>query len=280
MSDHGHDHGHHDQPLTLEERHEHEREFYDQWAIDEFSQIDDDVLEVDRDTIPFPNKEHVDFLTYAMDQVRPFEGKKILEAGTGSGHLAAWFALNGAEATGFDVSPGILEVARRRAKVNGVDDRTRFVEGSAEFLDEPDDTYDVIFGNQVAHHFDLELAGRNFERMLKPGGVAVFAEPFLFGPAWIRNFRHGPFVTKWIPSAHHTPDEASFTREDLDDFTRAFAHSEWKAFQILGRIQNLLPREMGPKPWARIERIDRFLQDKVPGTDAISRFLVVTMQAG
>jgi 2-polyprenyl-3-methyl-5-hydroxy-6-metoxy-1,4-benzoquinol methylase len=282
MSDHPHDHGHHhgDEPLTLEERHEHERDFYDQWAIDEFAEAPDEVLKVDGSVIPFPNQQHVDFLTYAIDQIRPMEGKKILEAGTGSGHLAAWFASNGAEATGFDVSPGILEVAKRRAKVNGVEDRTRFIEGSAEYLDEPDDTYDVIFGNQVAHHFDLALAGQNFERMLKPGGIAVFAEPILFGPEWVRNFRHGTFVTRWIPSAHHTPDERSFNREDLDDFTGAFAHSEWEAFQLFGRLQNLIWWELSPAAWSRLERIDHFVLEKVPGTEAISRFLVVTMRAG
>ena len=280
MPEHGHDHDHHDQPLTLEECHEHEREFYDEWAVAEFSEAPDEVLKVDGDVIPFPNQQHVDFLTYAIDQIRPIEGKKILEAGTGTGHLASWFALNGADTTGFDVSPGILEVAKRRAKVNGVDGTTHFIEGSAEFLDEPDDTYDVIFGNQVAHHFDLELAGKNFERMLKPGGVAVFAEPILFGPDWIRNFRHGKLVTRWIPSAHHTPDERSLTREDLDDFTRAFASSEAVPFQLLGRVQNLVWWEISAKGWSRLERLDHFLLDRIPGLTPVSRFLVVTRHAG
>lgn len=279
MSEPHHDHDH-DGPLTLDERHEHEREFYDQWAIDSFADAPDEVLEVEAGSIPFPNQQHVDFLTYAINQIRPIEGKRILEAGTGTGHLAAWFAMNGAEATGFDLSPGILEVARRRAKINGVEGRTRFIEGSAEHLDEPDDSYDVIFGNQVAHHFDLELAGRNFERLLKPGGIAVFAEPILFGPEWLRNVRHGKFVTRWIPSAHHTPDERAFTREDLDDLTRAFPQSEVVPFQMLGRIQNLIWWELSATAWSRLERIDHFVLDKVPGMTAVSRFIVITMRAG
>ena len=108
--------------------------------------------------------------------------------------------------------------------------------------------------------------------MLKPGGVAVFAEPILFGPDWIRNFRHGKLVTRWIPSAHHTPDERSFTREDLDDFTRAFAQQRvrWRS-SSLGRVQNLVWWEMSPaKGWSRLERIDHFLLDGFPGTDARS----------
>ena len=162
MSDHPHDHGHDhgDEPLTLEERHEHERDFYDEWAIDEFAEAPDEVLNVDGSVIPFPNQQHVDFLTYAIDQIRPIEGKKILEAGTGNrppgGVVRAERRRDdrfrrvaghprGGEASG--------EGQRRRRE------RTRFIEGSAEYLDEPDDTYDVIFGNQVAHHFDLALAG-------------------------------------------------------------------------------------------------------------------------
>jgi hypothetical protein len=116
--------------------------------------------------------------------------------------------------------------------------------------------------------------------MLKPGGVAVFAEPILFGPDWLRNFRHGKFVTRWIPSAHHTPDERSFTREDLDDFTRAFADSDEVPFQLLGRVQNLVWWEISEKGWSRLERIDHFVLDRVPGLTPISRFLVVTMRAG
>ena len=43
-----------------------------------------------------------------------------------------WLAQQGAEVVGIDVSPGILEVAARRAEVSGVADRTTFVHSPIE----------------------------------------------------------------------------------------------------------------------------------------------------
>src|SRR6478752_3729222 len=91
---HGHDHG--DGPLTLEDRHGHEAEIYDAMAAQMLAELADEDFLVQADRIPFHNREHVDYLTFAIDQLRPLAGKRILEVGAGGGMLAVYLALQGA----------------------------------------------------------------------------------------------------------------------------------------------------------------------------------------
>ena len=108
MSEHDHadphDHGH--GVLTVEDRHDHEAEIYDAMAAQMLAELTDEEFLVEASQIPFHNREHVDYLTYAIDQLRPLAGKRILEVGAGSGMLAVYLALQGADVTGIDVSSG------------------------------------------------------------------------------------------------------------------------------------------------------------------------------
>ena len=54
-------------------------------------------------------------------------GLRILDIGCGDGENAITLAVLGASVVGIDVSPGAIEVCRRRAEVNGVADRTTFI---------------------------------------------------------------------------------------------------------------------------------------------------------
>jgi len=68
---------------------------------------------------------------YRTGQVlSPLEGKRILDVGCGSGQYAVSFALSGArEVVGIDVSPVMLDMARRLAVEKGVSESCRFIDG-------------------------------------------------------------------------------------------------------------------------------------------------------
>src|SRR5204862_217097 len=53
----------------------------------------------------------------------------------------------------------------------------------AQELPFPDDSFDLVFGHAVLHHLpDLDVAFREFRRVLKPGGrVAFCGEPSEYG---------------------------------------------------------------------------------------------------
>src|SRR5205823_1341194 len=68
-------------------------------------------------------------------------GKSLLDVGCGDGLNAVMLARMGARVTGVDVSAGALEVARRRAEVNGVADRLRLVCAPIERAELPERSF-------------------------------------------------------------------------------------------------------------------------------------------
>jgi ubiquinone/menaquinone biosynthesis C-methylase UbiE len=97
-------------------------------------------------------------------------GRRILDAGCGSGPLFAALRERGAIVTGIDKSAGMLEIARRRL---GGDADLRVAElGSA--LPFPDDTFDDVTASLVLHYLeDWGPALAELRRVLKPGGRLI-----------------------------------------------------------------------------------------------------------
>ena len=277
MSDH-HVHGH--GTAVVEHRHDHEAEVYDamsrrilaSWAEEEYM--------VDPTQIPFVNREHVDYLTHAVGQLGPLRGRRVLEVGAGGGSLAVWLALQGATVVGIDVSGGMLDVARRRAEVNGVADRTTFVHVPIEQFDPraaglDHDDYDAIIGNNVVHHFERDAAFASLARLLGPGAVAAFCEPVLFVPEWVRTARNSRPVTRRFPLHTHTPDERSLGGHDLVLMRQWFDHVQWTPFQVTARLQNFV--ELSDDRWNRLESFDRHLLRHVPASRRLCRIAVVVL---
>jgi len=272
--DHDHDHGHGDL-LTLEDRHGHEAEIYDAMAEQLLAEMSDEEFLVQADRIPFHNREHVDYLTFAIDQLRPLAGKRILEVGAGGGMLAVYLALQGADVTGIDVSAGILEVAAKRAEISGVADRTRFVHVPIEEFDDPSGSFDAVIGNNVVHHFERDLAMDNLARLMAPGARATFCEPVLFVPEAVRTVRYSDPVAKRFPPHTHTPDERSLNQTDIAIIERYFGEVSWRPFQVLCRLQNF--RELSDPTWNRLESIDRWMLRRIPPTRWLTRMIVLTL---
>ena len=267
---HGHEHG-----LTLEDRHAHEAEIYDAMAVELLATLSDDELRIDPDRIPFHNREHVDYLTCAIDALRPLAGKRILEVGAGSGSLAVWLATQGAEVTGIDVSAGILDVARKRAAVSGVAERTTFVHAPIEAFAVDGPPFDAVIGNNVVHHFELDLAAANLRRLLADDGVAVFCEPVLLLPEVARTVRNSAPVARVFPLHTHTPDERSLNEADLEVLAATFGSVEWRPFQLLCRLQNFV--ELSDPVWDRLERVDRWVLARAPRTSRLARMVVLRL---
>ncbi|MCB1029504.1 MAG: methyltransferase domain-containing protein [Microthrixaceae bacterium] len=266
--------------VAVDDRHDHEAETYDamaEWILATWSE--DDYL-IEPGPIPFANREHVDFLTDAIDQIRPLAGKRILEVGSGGGTLAVWLAHQGADVVGIDVSSGILEVARRRAAHSGVEDATRFIHTPIEEFDadgfaEARGGFDAIIGNNVVHHFDRDLAMSRLAALLRPGAIAVFCEPMLFVPEAIRAIRYSAPVARRFPPHTHTEDERSLNQGDLDIMRRHFRHVEWKPFQLTARLQNFV--ELSDRTWNRLESFDRRLLAAVPSSRRLCRMANITL---
>jgi SAM-dependent methyltransferase len=94
-------------------------------------------------------------------------GRRILDAGCGSGPLFAALRDRGAILTGIDKSSGMLKLARRRLG----DDADLQVAELGSRLPFPDDTFDDVTASLVLHYLeDWGPALAEFRRVLKTGG--------------------------------------------------------------------------------------------------------------
>lgn len=113
---------------------------------------------------------------YVWPAVRPLlpdlEGRAVLDAGCGVGHYAERFLEAGADVVGLDVSADALAAARERCG-----DRAAFLRADlADPLGLEAGSVDLVFCNLVLDHLAAWRPPlREFNRVLEPGGVLVFA---------------------------------------------------------------------------------------------------------
>lgn len=94
---------------------------------------------------------------------------RVLDVACGTGNATIPAAATGARTVGLDLTPELLDGARRRAQSAGVD--VEWVEGDAEALPFEDGSFDIVlssFGCMFAPRHDLAAA--ELVRVLKPGG--------------------------------------------------------------------------------------------------------------
>ena len=96
-------------------------------------------------------------------------GQTVLDLGTGTGVLPRHLYDYGARWIATDISPEQIEQARRLSE--GMDIEYHAL--SAEQLDFPDQTFDVITACQCFWYFDHEQLMPKLYRMLKPNGVIL-----------------------------------------------------------------------------------------------------------
>ena len=258
--------------VQLTDRQRVEAEVYNARVRESSAALRDDDLTVDAAIPPFPNREHVDFLSFALSRLGDVRGRRLLEVGIGSGALSVHLALRGAQVTGIDVAEENVVVARRRATVNGVAEKTSFRVVPVEQLDDADATYDGVIGNQVLHHFELPIAMANIHRMLRPGGRALFCEPVLLLPQGLRRLRDSGPVKRVFPRKVDTPTERSISPGDVAVIRQVFPEARLRPFQIFARIQNFI--ELDDAWFARIEGIDRRILHTFPALTPLARFVV------
>ncbi len=96
--------------------------------------------------------------------------RQVLDLGTGTGVVAIALAERypEAEVVGIDLSPGMIEVARRKLSPE-LGDRVRFEVGDASALSCPDDSFDLVVLSNMIPFYD-ELG-----RIVAPGGTLVLS---------------------------------------------------------------------------------------------------------
>lgn len=104
----------------------------------------------------------------------PGVGDSIVDIGCGVGAAVRRAAAAGADATGVDPSPAMVDIARRRARGRA---GVRFVVGDAADLPLPDDSVSIAWTIAAFHHWPDPSAGLvEIARVLCPGGRLFVGE--------------------------------------------------------------------------------------------------------
>ena len=103
-------------------------------------------------------------------QYRDSGGLDVLDVGSGQGIDAYEYQICGARVVGVDLTPRHVELADRHLAACGL--TAKFVQGDAESLPFPDDSFDIVSSNGVLHHTpDIKAALAECLRVLRPGGT-------------------------------------------------------------------------------------------------------------
>jgi SAM-dependent methyltransferase len=180
-------------------------------------------------------------------------------------------ARHGARVTGFDLSAGYVAEARRRAAANEV--IAEFRQADAEDLPFADGSFDAVWGCAILHHLDLRRAGAELRRVLRPGGVAVFCEPWGGNPLLELARRHLPY-----PGKHRTPDERPLRAADLGPLRECFPDLRLRGFQLLGMARRLVRRES--RTGGALDRLDAAILGRWPQLEKMCRYVVLQLRAG
>lgn len=148
-------------------------------------------------------------------------GKRLLDVGCGLGEASVYFAIQGAEVTACDISPGMLSTARRLAAANGVSLTTK-LSASEDFGQSTAEAFDVIYAGNLLHHVDIAQTLDRVLPLMKEDGVFISWDPLAYNP--IIN------VYRWMATNVRTDDEHPLRLADLRLLKKRFQVSETRFF--------------------------------------------------
>lgn len=243
-----------------------ERLFHDAQAAERAIDLANDL------SLRFRDGDYLDHETWvrpAFDLLGDLRGKSVLDYGCGHGMASVVLARRGAIVTGIDLSEGYVQEARRRARANEVE--AAFQTANAEQLPFADQSFDAVWGCAILHHLDLAQAGPELKRVLRPGGVAVFCEPWGGNPLLELARRRLPY-----PGKHRTPDEQPLRPADLGPLQAMFPGMQVEGHQLLSMLLRVVSRRRPGRNW--LDRLDQRLLGRFGGLGRWARYVVIRLE--
>lgn len=203
---------------------------------------------------------------FVFAHLRDIRGREVLDFGCGDGALSVIMARLGAHVTALDISPELVDVARKRAVLDGVGDRIQFLVRDITAAPLRANWFDFVVCNLVLHHVDVRSVVPRIAAALKPGGTAIVLEPIAFSP-WLQRVRDLVPIDK-----RASPGERPLNEDEVDFVINELADPEKTYFNLLGRLRRLLPMRHEVDEGHRLTRaclfllygLDRLLLTSVP----------------
>ena len=178
--------------------------------------------------------------------LEPKPRERWLDIATGTGAVALRAARAGAEVTGLDLAPSLIETARRRAAEEGLD--VRFDAGDAESLPYEEASFDVVSSSMgVIFAPDHAAAARELARVTRPEGRLGFT-------TWQPETGFFPITVKYRPPLPEgAGDSEEWGREDyvermLGEFFELTIEPDTMWFELESgeAAWDLMTRSVGP----------------------------------
>jgi 2-polyprenyl-3-methyl-5-hydroxy-6-metoxy-1,4-benzoquinol methylase len=221
---------------AVQERLAREVEFFERLYADEAARGIAPLSDFDRRRYTNPPASTIFPREFYYHLLAPLQGLDTLEMACGNGIDASICAHNGANVHAYDIARQSVDFTRRRAQVNGLGHRLK-LQVTGQFTEAfAGQTFDRILGYAALHHIPMEgLAQQVYDR-LRPGGVAVFAEPVINSHALHALRRCVPYYL--FPP---TDDEVPLNDGQIAEFARPFDRFVRREFQLTSRIWPFFP---------------------------------------
>lgn len=210
--------------------------------------------------------------TYTLLRKHDLSGKRVLVPGCGVGADAIRIASLGARVCAFDLSPELIEIARRRCRNLGVRNVDLAVMPS-ETLSFDKDDFDMVFFIDILHHVDIPATMKEVRRVVRRGGRIIGNELYTHGYLQ-KNIRESNFVknalyprmVKYIygtSKPYITEDEHKIDEDEFGILTAMCSDIRISYF-------NMLVGRFVPDRWDSVAMVDRGLS---AGLGGLARFV-------
>lgn len=159
-----------------------------------------------------------------IEATAPTRKSKVLEFGTGTGEFAVVLSQLSQKVFAVDVSPVMLEYARKKAKSRKVKNIEFYHAGFLTFNESPEQ-FDIIFTQLALHHlpdFWKSMALKNIYNLLKKGGK-FFLKDVVY-PSGIENY--GSFFNAIIEDVENSA-ASEFTKEYIGHISKEYSTLDW-----------------------------------------------------
>lgn len=167
--------------------------------------------------------------------LKAFQGLKVLDIGCGGGLICEPMARLGADITGIDADANAIAVAKAHAEDMGLDIDYR--NGAAEDLDGP---YDVVLALEVIEHVsDVGGFVQTCTRLCKPDGIIIFSTLNRTAKSFALGIVAAEYILRWVPQGTHSWKK--FVKPS--ELSRAARRNGAKAVDITGLMYNPMTDE-------------------------------------